>query len=621
MALEDRATLALALGDDATAAAELEALTAAYPLREQLWALRAVALARGGRQADALDVLGPAADACSTRSSGSSRARRSSTCRRRCCARTPIWSGSPSPRRPGRGTGRAAADRAVRAVVGPAWPLVGRDAQLARLVGRLDEAVAGTPAFVALTGDPGIGKTRLCAELVGVARERGVRVVVGRCSQDDGAPPLWPWQQVLTHARGRPRRRRWRDEGAEFRIVGRPRPPGPGGRAPPSRSSSCSTTCTGPTPSSLRVLRLLLDTVQRRPPAAARPPGARTRSRPGRWPTSPSRSPGGTRPASRSPGSASPTSSGSSHGRRPGRRSPARRRTPWPAAPTATRSSSWSTPGWPASRGGLGTLVDEADPPTAVGDVLTRRLDRLPDESRGGWSSWAAVIGRDFELEVLAEVAGALRGRGARPARPGRRRRLVRERRAGDFVFAHALVRDTAYAATRPDPAGPRPRRRGRGPRPPRRARAPSPPGTGSAPVPRTRRAPGGRRRARPRRRGPCTPTSRPPSLLEAALDRMDDDPERLDADRYRLLMALADAHRWQRRLAARWCPRCTAPSRSPAGSGTCGSLADAASSLAHRRALADRGVRRRRTPQVVAALRGRRCAGCRTRTTRCAAG
>ena len=38
-------------------------------------------------------------------------------------------------------------------------------------------------------------------------------------------------------------------------------------------------------------------------------------------------------------------------------------------------------------RGGLGTLVDEADPPTAVGDVLTRRLDRLPDESRGGWSS------------------------------------------------------------------------------------------------------------------------------------------------------------------------------------------------------------------------------------------
>ena len=57
VALEDRATLALALGDDATAAAELEALTAAYPLREQLWALRAVALARGGRQADALDVL------------------------------------------------------------------------------------------------------------------------------------------------------------------------------------------------------------------------------------------------------------------------------------------------------------------------------------------------------------------------------------------------------------------------------------------------------------------------------------------------------------------------------------------------------------------------------------
>ena len=57
MGLEDRAVLRLALGDHGTVAAELESLTAAYPMRERLWGLRAVALARAGRQADALDAL------------------------------------------------------------------------------------------------------------------------------------------------------------------------------------------------------------------------------------------------------------------------------------------------------------------------------------------------------------------------------------------------------------------------------------------------------------------------------------------------------------------------------------------------------------------------------------
>ena len=57
VALEDRAVVELALGRHATVAAELEAMTAAHPLRERLWALWAVALTRSGRQADALDVL------------------------------------------------------------------------------------------------------------------------------------------------------------------------------------------------------------------------------------------------------------------------------------------------------------------------------------------------------------------------------------------------------------------------------------------------------------------------------------------------------------------------------------------------------------------------------------
>src|SRR4051812_1485905 len=57
LAIEDRAALGILLGLHATVAAELDAHTRAHPLRERAWALRALALAGSGRQADALAVL------------------------------------------------------------------------------------------------------------------------------------------------------------------------------------------------------------------------------------------------------------------------------------------------------------------------------------------------------------------------------------------------------------------------------------------------------------------------------------------------------------------------------------------------------------------------------------
>ena len=52
--------------------------------------------------------------------------------------------------------------------------------------------------FAVVTGDPGIGKSRLCAELAAAARSEGATVLLGRCSQDEGAPPLYPWAKVLS---------------------------------------------------------------------------------------------------------------------------------------------------------------------------------------------------------------------------------------------------------------------------------------------------------------------------------------------------------------------------------------------------------------------------------------
>ncbi|MDP1806950.1 MAG: AAA family ATPase, partial [Acidimicrobiales bacterium] len=51
--------------------------------------------------------------------------------------------------------------------------------------------------FVLVAGEPGIGKTRLVHEAVSAAAARGRMVAWGRCEEGDGAPPFWPWVQVM----------------------------------------------------------------------------------------------------------------------------------------------------------------------------------------------------------------------------------------------------------------------------------------------------------------------------------------------------------------------------------------------------------------------------------------
>jgi DNA-binding CsgD family transcriptional regulator len=78
-----------------------------------------------------------------------------------------------------------------------ASPFVGRAAELAVLTARLQAAIDGRGSVALIAGEPGIGKTRLAEELAGLAEQRGVRVVWGRCYEGEGAPSFWPWLQAL----------------------------------------------------------------------------------------------------------------------------------------------------------------------------------------------------------------------------------------------------------------------------------------------------------------------------------------------------------------------------------------------------------------------------------------
>ena len=173
VALEDRAVVDLALGHHATVAAELEALTSAYPLRERLWALRALALTRSGPAGRRARRAARGTRACWPTSWASSRAPSCATCRRPCCGRTPRWSGwrrwrrarHAPPSTVDAGSGHAAGRAGTPGPVprrGRRWPMVGRDGELAALVGaarrRRRRHARRSPRSSA---SPGIGKTRL----------------------------------------------------------------------------------------------------------------------------------------------------------------------------------------------------------------------------------------------------------------------------------------------------------------------------------------------------------------------------------------------------------------------------------------------------------------------------
>lgn len=189
----------LALGEHASVLSVTEAATALHPLRERLWALHALALTRAGRQVEALDALRALrtvlADELGLDPGAEVRALEAAVLQQRPSLLDPTV-GPEDAAAPSRSASPVSASAATTRVVEADAP-VGRGPERALLSGLLDVAASGRPAYGHVVGEPGIGKTRLVTDLAGDARERGFRVAVGRCSQDDGAPPLWPWAQVV----------------------------------------------------------------------------------------------------------------------------------------------------------------------------------------------------------------------------------------------------------------------------------------------------------------------------------------------------------------------------------------------------------------------------------------
>ncbi len=189
-ALEDRIEADLACGRHGRVLPEIEVLTQAHPLRERLWAHRMVALYRGGRQAEALrayqDVRG--------------------------LLRADFGI------EPGPALGRIQAgilrhDAALEAPVQPRPALVlplpmlltdagqafvGREAELQRLQHSWERASAGGARLTLIAGEPGVGKTRLAAELAGRLHAARGTVVAGRCDEDLGGP-YQPFVEALRH--------------------------------------------------------------------------------------------------------------------------------------------------------------------------------------------------------------------------------------------------------------------------------------------------------------------------------------------------------------------------------------------------------------------------------------
>ncbi|KAB8174531.1 BTAD domain-containing putative transcriptional regulator [Microbispora catharanthi] len=211
-ALTVRAEALLALGRAAEVTVEVERLLEQDPYREGLWALLMRALYRERRQAEALSAY----QRCRTLLGDELGLDPSPELRRLEQAIlvqdeslagmwAPVAAVPPEPapgEREGTGAGvrgGAAEENAGDENAGDAAVpgLVGREPHLRRIAGRLDDLRRGVGGVFLVSGESGVGKTRLAEAAASMAAERGAAVAWSRCVEGSGAPAFWPWIQAL----------------------------------------------------------------------------------------------------------------------------------------------------------------------------------------------------------------------------------------------------------------------------------------------------------------------------------------------------------------------------------------------------------------------------------------
>lgn len=80
---------------------------------------------------------------------------------------------------------------------------VGRASELALADQCLDDMLAGRPRVVLCEGQAGMGKSRLASEALSRAGRLGALTAWGSADDAAGAPPYWPWRQILRELSGR----------------------------------------------------------------------------------------------------------------------------------------------------------------------------------------------------------------------------------------------------------------------------------------------------------------------------------------------------------------------------------------------------------------------------------
>jgi DNA-binding SARP family transcriptional activator len=204
VALEERLDADLACGRHDLLVGELEQLVRTHPFRERLWRALMLALYRGGRQADALaaftQVRARLVDELGIEPSPGLRALQHQILEQS----SELVLASPGP-----GV-RAPPTAAAVVVAGPgefdrdlpgelamvSEAFVGRQAEIEMLIGLWRLALAGSLQTALVAGEPGIGKTRLAAELARRAHADGAVVLFGRCDEDLGVP-FQPFSEAL----------------------------------------------------------------------------------------------------------------------------------------------------------------------------------------------------------------------------------------------------------------------------------------------------------------------------------------------------------------------------------------------------------------------------------------